>query len=107
MELRDFRVGGCFYLGGRKYLCTDIGARTVAAICLSGLVVHKNGAPTTVGEAEARRNGWLNGPPYPVQEQTLDECDIEACTKQAGTKKHAAAVAGAITQATAARRAAI
>ena len=87
MELRDFMAGECFYLGGKKYLCTDKGSRTIAAICLSEIVVRMNGKTIPMTEEEARKNGWLNGPPYSIQELALDEYDIEACTKHAGVKR--------------------
>ncbi|MCY3023182.1 MAG: hypothetical protein NTW87_29750 [Planctomycetota bacterium] len=93
MELRGFRAGECFHLGGRKYLCTDVGSRTVSAVCLSGIAVVKNGRPVKLTEEEARRQGWLNGPPYALPELTLDEWDIEACRKHPGAGKRATVAA--------------
>ncbi|HEY3320972.1 MAG TPA: hypothetical protein VGP72_10945 [Planctomycetota bacterium] len=87
MDLKDFRIGVSFFLSGRKYLCTDVGSRTVAAIPLADLTIRRNGNETPISESEARKHGWLSGPPYPVQELILDEIDIEACSERTRIRK--------------------
>ena len=65
MEHRDFKIGEYFYCGGRKWLCTDKGTRSVVAVRITP-------------EIEADPS-WLNGPPYAVAEQHFDEYDMDAC----------------------------
>ena len=51
---------------GKRWLCTDIGTRTVAAICLEDIPKDDP--------------SWRNGPPYAVAEQVIDENDLTACS---------------------------
>ncbi len=67
MEHREFKIGGYFYCGGHKWLCTDVGTRTIAALQITP-------------EIEQKPN-WLSGPPYAVPEILFDENDLEACGK--------------------------
>jgi hypothetical protein len=68
MELKEFRIGLEFYTHGdgttpRKWRCTDVGTRTIAAIEL------KPGA-------DPRDH---NGPPYSIVEVLWDEYDQGGC----------------------------
>ena len=93
MKLSDFKIGRVFYMGHRKWLCTDVGTRTVAAICLSEVTVVRNGKSRLLSEPEAKE--WISGPPYAVAEQCLDEDDVVACSPRlsepAGLQKNARA----------------
>jgi hypothetical protein len=63
MKLSDFRIGLDFYSsGGFPYRCTDVGQRTITAICLD----------KTSGQ-------WYAGPPYPVEEKLFNELKIKGC----------------------------
>jgi hypothetical protein len=64
MTHSDFHVGLEFSCGGRRWRCTDIGMRTIAAMCLSE---HPDD------------DSWYNGPPYAVAERVFDEYDMEGC----------------------------
>ena len=59
----DFRIGTIFRAGGGRFLCTDIGTRTVVAIRYTPREPEK-----------------MDGPPYFLQETVWDEFDIEGVT---------------------------
>ena len=63
MNHSDFHIGLNFFMSGQKWLCTDVGSRVVVAIHLD-----PNLDPT-----------WFHGPPYAVDETTIDEYDFPAC----------------------------
>ena len=85
MKHSDFTISQEFLCGEKRWKCTDIGTRVIVAICLSDVMVstlrcddgtlEKGSLP----QSEAEREGWFNGPPYPVAETVFDEEDIEAC----------------------------
>jgi YgiT-type zinc finger domain-containing protein len=53
-----FKIGSTFYTeNGKKWICTDIGSRTIIAIEV----------------APGREDAWYDGPPYPVVEHVFDE----------------------------------
>jgi hypothetical protein len=58
----DFKIGMEFMMSDKRWRCTDIGKRTIAAIELS-----------------VPNESWYNGPPYAVAELVIDEDDIEVC----------------------------
>jgi hypothetical protein len=63
MKHSDFHIGLDFFgSGGFPYRCTDVGQRTITAICLD----------KASGE-------WYAGPPYPVKEEIFDELKIYGC----------------------------
>lgn len=63
MRLPDFYIGLEFVAGaGFRWRCTDVGARTISAIRLTG-----------------RDPVWHAGPPYISEEVVFDELDIERC----------------------------
>lgn len=75
MKHSDFTQGTRFKLTDRKYLCTDVGSRTVVAKCTSHIDV-----PVILPAHRAFR--VLNGPRDRLswaREIVLDEIDIEAC----------------------------
>ena len=82
MKLSEFKIGQPFYMDERKWLCTDIGTRTVSAICISSAEIKSNGKRKTLTETELREAGWTNGPPYALHEELLDEYDIVDCGLQ-------------------------
>jgi 23S rRNA A2030 N6-methylase RlmJ len=63
MKHSDFKIGIEFLTATGRWRCTDVGARTIAAIRLD--LDHDP--------------AWYNGPPYAVAEQLFDEDSIEAC----------------------------
>jgi hypothetical protein len=64
MEHKDFRIGLEFICGGKRWRCTDVGTRVIAAICL---------------DDQKEDDSWYHGPPYPVAEMVFDEYDQEGC----------------------------
>lgn len=85
MQHSEFHIGGHFVMGGRLWRCTDVGTRTVVAICLDDaeIVSYNSGTHSTSTQPLTRQQahdmGWFNGPPYAVVEQVLDENDFPAC----------------------------
>lgn len=80
MRIEDFRIGEEFTCGERRYLCTDIGTRVVAAIRVDAVEVgSSDGQRKTLDRAGAQAEGWFNGPPYAVAEVLFDEDDREGC----------------------------
>jgi len=63
MKHSDFTLGLVFMMSGRRWRCTDVGTRIIAAICLEGY----------------EDTSWFNGPPYAVDEVVIDEDDFPAC----------------------------
>lgn len=68
MEHREFQVGRAFWCGDNKFLCTDMGTRTIIAV--------------RIGAKEMEDPSWLNGPPFAVDEVVFDEDDIKGCSKE-------------------------
>lgn len=86
MKHSDFVIGKSFWCGGREWRCTDIGTRTIIAICLDDHeVVTVSLGPVreetrrTITRSEAEADGWFNGPPYAVAEHVFDEYDQHPC----------------------------
>jgi hypothetical protein len=81
MKLREFQIGQEFWCGAKRWRCTDVGTRVVAAICLEpGEVVEvSQGAQSRRYVTDDPR--WFNGPPYAVAEMIFDEYDQPACSK--------------------------
>lgn len=69
MKLTEFQKGEYFYMSGKRWRCTDIGTRTVIAICMDPDLLRMD-------------KRWFDGPPYAVNEQVLDEYDQLVCTPQ-------------------------
>ena len=85
MKHSDFIIGGTFRCGDRIWRCTDIGTRTIVAMCIDDLevVVSAPEGPQerrTLSESEVEAEGWLRGPPYAVAEEVFDENDIDGCS---------------------------
>ena len=82
MQHGEFRIGETFWCGGQRWRCTDIGTRTIVAICLDRVGMGSNVPELRrrLGHAEAKAEGWFNGPPYAVAESVFDEHDIEGCS---------------------------
>lgn len=86
MDLTEFRIGGEFTTaeGRRRWRCTDVGTRTVAAIRIDEVEMARlePGKPVvsrTVPGAVAEAEGYFIGPPYKVAEHLFDEDDREGC----------------------------
>ena len=71
MKHEDFKIGLEFWIGHRKFLCTDIGTITVVAI-----------KPNLFDED----GHWEAGPPYAVEELVFDENDLPACSLEESAK---------------------
>jgi hypothetical protein len=87
MKHSEFEIGKTFWCGKKEWRCTDIGTRTVAAICLDGgeVAEYTLGPPETrrirnVSRDEREMQGWFNGPPYATVERVLDENDFGGCS---------------------------
>jgi hypothetical protein len=82
MNHSDFVIGEAFLCAATKWRCTDIGSRTIAAICIDYVEVGGNipEVQRRLNHAEAEQAGWFNGPPYAVIERVFDEEDQKACT---------------------------
>ena len=86
MEHSEFRIGLEFWCAGRRWRCTDIGTRVVAAISLEPHEVEELTSPDDgIGPSRRRRYTtddptWLLGPPYKIAEVIFDEYDIEGCS---------------------------
>ena len=65
MKHSDFKIGLEFLTATGRWRCTDVGARTVAAIRLDLDLDHDP--------------AWYDGPPYAVVECVFDEDSIEDC----------------------------
>jgi hypothetical protein len=63
MRHSDFKIGLEFLTAAGRWRCTDVGARTVAAIRLD--LDHDP--------------FWYSGPPYAVVENVFDEYGLEDC----------------------------
>lgn len=63
MKYSVFSIGQEFTCGESLWRCTDVGTRTVIAICLD----------------PKEKSKWFNGPPYMVAEIVFDENDFEGC----------------------------
>jgi hypothetical protein len=87
MELDQFAIGEEFLCGGRRWRCTDVGTRVVAAILVDPeaemtFMRKERGRepqPYTLTGAQAAAEGWFDGPPYAVVERVFDEYDQEGC----------------------------
>jgi len=82
MKHEEFRIGETFWCGGRNWSCTDIGTRTIVAICLDRVDVGSTSRELvrTLNRAEAEAGGWFNGSPYAVVEHVFDEDGIVDCS---------------------------
>ncbi|MDD5569321.1 MAG: hypothetical protein PHG23_02830 [Candidatus Pacebacteria bacterium] len=81
MNHKDFRIGNYFYLSGNKYLCTDVGRRTIAALRAdyADITTSKNGKSKTKKHKLTRKD--IGGPPYWLAELVVDEYAMEVCYK--------------------------
>ncbi len=83
MDHADFRIGGEFTTPSGRWRCTDVGTRTIVAIRIDHVdattIADGHRITRRLSQAEAEREGWFNGPPYPVLEHVFDEDDMEEC----------------------------
>lgn len=84
MEHSEFKIGGTFWCDGRQWRCTDIGTRTIIAICVDHVEIGSASPERrrTLSRDEAEAERWFNGPPYAVAESVFDEYDIEDCSPE-------------------------
>lgn len=81
----DFRIGLEFRYREQLWRCTDVGTRTITAICLSEVWVTRAKANTNVKERvrvtsfDSKR---FTGPPYGVPEQVFGESTFAACVPE-------------------------
>jgi hypothetical protein len=86
MKYSDFRIGLEFWCGEKRWRCTDVGTRTIAAISLEPHEVVELSSPRESSKTPRTRRyvttdpSWLSGPPYQVPEAVFDEYDIEGCS---------------------------
>jgi hypothetical protein len=86
MQHGEFRIGGEFTCGGKRWRCTDIGTRVIVAICLE----PRDMVRMWYEDGQRREERYvsadprdLEGPPYGVVEHVFDENDIQDCTPAA------------------------
>ena len=88
-RLEEFRIGIEFWCGGRRWRCTDVGTRMIAAICLEPHEIvsivpgRKPGAPGREVRSITDDPSWHTGPPYAVEECVFDEYDMPGCSTSA------------------------
>lgn len=78
----DFKVGLEFRYRDQTWRCTDVGSRTVIAICITEVWVTRARANTNIKERfklEGIEPKRLDGPPYGVAEQVFDERMMSSC----------------------------
>lgn len=85
MTHEEFRIGMEFWCGGRRWRCTDVGTRTVVAVCLERHdVVTITGdvaaGDTTTTPTTTTDDSWFAGPPSAVPEEVFDEHSIQDCS---------------------------
>jgi hypothetical protein len=85
MNHDEFRIGLEFWCGGRRWRCTDVGKRTVVAICLESHEVVSITRGNGEGGVSERitmtdDDSWFVGPPYAVAEEVFDEYSIQGCS---------------------------
>jgi hypothetical protein len=87
MRRSEFVIGKNFWCGGKEWRCTDIGTRTIVAICLDGgeAVEYSPGPPKTkkirhLSRSQSKAEGWHHGPPYAVAESVFGEYDMPGCS---------------------------
>lgn len=89
MKRSEFSVGQEFWCGGKRWRCTDVGTRMIAAICLEpneivSMVPSRHpGAPWHEVRSITDDPSWHAGPPYAVEECVFDEFDMPGCSKSA------------------------
>lgn len=82
VPFEDWKIGMEFWMSGNHYRVTDVGSRTLIAICIDlPMEIMTMGR----GESEATPEmtddaSWFNGPPYAVNEIVIDEYDLQVCT---------------------------
>jgi len=64
MKHSDFKIGQFFFSNAGKWICTDIGTRTIVAVNY---------------DRRMDPNGPI-GPPYAEAESVFDEYDVEGCS---------------------------
>lgn len=81
MRRSEFHIGLEFWMGHRRWRCTDVGSRVVVAICLDELDRVTHGEDRSKpGECRGPTvPSPLTGPPYDVPEEVLDEYDLAGC----------------------------
>ncbi|HTY48271.1 MAG TPA: hypothetical protein VMB48_01110 [Steroidobacteraceae bacterium] len=83
MELREFQIGREFWCGDKRWRCTDVGTRVVAAICLEPHEVVSISLESGERRFMTDDPNWFHGPPYAVVERVFDEDDQQACSTTA------------------------
>jgi hypothetical protein len=87
MQHSDFKIGLEFRYRGERWRVTDIGSRTIAAICLTEVWTTRSKANTNIKERVKLTGALidpkrLSGPPYGVPEQVLGELAFESCVEE-------------------------
>jgi hypothetical protein len=86
MEFDQFKIGEEFWMSGKHYRCTDIGTRTIIAICIDlplNIVTSVRGKISREQITSDRDAAdWFSGPPYAVPEIVICGYDFPACHQQ-------------------------
>jgi hypothetical protein len=82
MKQNDFKIGLEFRFRDQTWRCTDVGTRTISAICLTETWTTRVHANTGVKEKVKLAvvdKKFFDGPPYGVSEQVLSEETFASC----------------------------
>lgn len=81
MQHSEFEIGKDFWCNTMRWRCTDIGRRTITAICIdSHETVDKLSRPNRrLNGSPACAGNWFEGPPYAVREHVFDEDTLVDC----------------------------
>jgi hypothetical protein len=87
MRRNEFQDRHCLLVQHTGMACTDIGIRTILAICLDDTeVVECSPGPLEtktihiLSRSETQAIGLFNGPPHAATEYAFDEHDMEGCS---------------------------
>jgi hypothetical protein len=82
MKHEDFSIGTEFRFNAQSWKCTDVGSRTIVAICTTEVWRTRTRANTGIKERyrlQVVDKQVLAGPPYGVSEQVFDERALADC----------------------------
>jgi hypothetical protein len=86
MNLHDAKICGTFTDGGRRWLITDVGTRTVVAVCISP-ASRKNDWLRSFDEDDDVKEVVINlleaGRPVCLEEHVFDARQLVGCSREA------------------------
>jgi hypothetical protein len=85
----EFSIGQEFWCGEKRWRCTDVGTRMIAAICIEPHEIvsmapsRHPGTPWREARSITDDPSWHTGSPYAVEECVFDEFDMPGCSTSA------------------------